>query len=407
MSGPTYDGPVDLGQQVAGPIVAEFCLRLWSVGSQLDRPDESALLFCARGGLRMHLAYERFLAATGLSARLHTSSLMVSRLVAMRASLARAVEDELSGLLPGAARTLMHEFGRSSAADVAEAMSGLRPDGVGERWDAPVTAESFAALLQHPDGKRVAARIVEQTDLFRRHLDQARAGRDIVVLVDTGLHGTTALLLDEGIPEVRFASALIANYFPPARRERTPRTFGLQLEADGYTPLRRRSVMLRYWHFVEWLFEPPLTSVRTFSEVRGTIRSNLEVPGWESSVGADAGSVFAGVLDYLDGLGAGPALRVVPEAERAWARLHRMVVFPSRSDAELLAVSGRTHDFGRDEGWTQRAWNGPLGSLRGATMWREGEIATFAGPWRVPLLVAVQAAYTGRRLKGFVAKVRP
>ena len=54
------------GREVFGPIFAEFCLRLWSLGSLLQPPDEVALLFCARGGLRMQWGYERFLQALRL-----------------------------------------------------------------------------------------------------------------------------------------------------------------------------------------------------------------------------------------------------------------------------------------------------------------------------------------------------
>ena len=61
------------GRAVLGPIFAEFCLRLWSIGALLTEPGRAALLFCARGGLRMHLAYEAFLSSSCLpgSAGLH------------------------------------------------------------------------------------------------------------------------------------------------------------------------------------------------------------------------------------------------------------------------------------------------------------------------------------------------
>ena len=62
------------GHGLLGPIVAEFCLRLWSLGSLLERPAETSMLFCARGGLRMQLAYDRFLAASELAAPVAISS---------------------------------------------------------------------------------------------------------------------------------------------------------------------------------------------------------------------------------------------------------------------------------------------------------------------------------------------
>ena len=46
--------PVSFGQRTLGPVIAEFCLRLWAFEQFLPR-DEAVLLFCARGGLRLNV----------------------------------------------------------------------------------------------------------------------------------------------------------------------------------------------------------------------------------------------------------------------------------------------------------------------------------------------------------------
>ncbi|WP_375422737.1 hypothetical protein [uncultured Friedmanniella sp.] len=352
----------------------------------------------------MQLAYERFLAAAELPSAVHVAPLMVSRVVAMRPALARTADEGLDDLLPAAARTLGHEFGGASVAAVAQALSGAAPLGEDPEWQSPMTSPSLARLLRHPDGAPVTEALRDQTTLFRRHLEESLGGRHHAVLVDTGLHGTTGLVLAEGLPQLGVSSALMANYFPPTRNERPPRTFGLTLEADGYSPLRPRSVLLRYWHLVEWLFEPALPSVRWFEETDGEVRSNLELAGWQDEVAPEAGSAFAGVLAYLDALPPGPAEQVVLDAETAWTRLHRAVVFPGAREAESLAVSDRTHDFGRDTTFSTRPWRGPAAALRGAAMWREGEIARSGTALRLPLLAAVETAYAARRLKRTVTR---
>src|SRR5262245_20100687 len=43
-------------EQLFGPIVAEFCTRLWLYLSNIPNRDEAVVLFCARGGLNMRLA---------------------------------------------------------------------------------------------------------------------------------------------------------------------------------------------------------------------------------------------------------------------------------------------------------------------------------------------------------------
>ncbi len=161
------------GREVIGPIFAEFCLRLWSLQSLLQRPDEVALLFCSRGGLRMQFAYERFLQAMGFPAPVHIAPLMVSRLVAIRPALLRTVDEKLETLLPAAARTLCYEMGQASLSEVAVAMTGIAPNPAGGRWDAPFSPRGFADLLRHPNSRPVVEVLAQQSRLFLRHLSSA------------------------------------------------------------------------------------------------------------------------------------------------------------------------------------------------------------------------------------------
>lgn len=389
--------PETFGRDVLGPVVAEFCLRLWSLTTLLERPADSALLFCARGGLRMQLAYERFLDASGLSSPVAVAPLMVSRLVAARPTLVRTIEEGAGHLLPAAATTLSYEFPRATVAEVAAALSGAEPRTAGGPWAARFTPDGLAALLGHPDGRPVADALAAQSALFARHLDETLAGRGHAVLVDTGLFGTTAQLLAEGMPQVRFSSALIARSYRPGPPN--PRTFGLSVEAEGYSPLRRRTALLRHWHFVEWLFEPDLPSVRSFTDDHGVPRSNLEAPGWQERVAPPAGHPFAGVLNYLGALPAGPAGTILADADRAWDRLRRAIVWPDRRHGHALAVGTRSNDFGTETTWSHRPWQGPVAALRGSRMWREGEIARSGSALRPVLLAAIEAAYGTRQVK--------
>lgn len=404
-----FPTPESFGREVVGPVFAEFCLRLWSVGTLLRQPEECALLFCARGGLRLQLGYETFLAASGLPATVRSVPLMVSRLVAVRSAVMRTVEEGLDTLVPAAVSTLAYEFPGASLAEVARVISGTGPDRE-ERWADPFTGPGFARLLQHDDGAPVVQSLAEQADRFARHLQQALGGRRRAVLVDTGLFGTTAQLVGDAFPGLDVSSMLIArsNY----RREHTPphgRVFGLSVQADGYSPLHRRTALLRYWHFVEALFEPELESVRTFTEVAGELRSNLEVEGWEDRVASDPGTAYAGLLDYVAAVGPAPAATVLPDADRAWTRLHRAIVWPDRPHGQALRAGRRSYDFGSDVTFADVTDRGPFAALRrGSSMWREGEIARTGTRLRLPLLAGLEAAYTLRRLRQeLVRPLRP
>ncbi len=389
------------GREVIGPITGEFCLRLWSLGSLLERPAHNAMLFCARGGLRLMTAYERFLSTSGLPSPTLAAPLMVSRVAAIRPVLVRAADE---GAMPAsAASTLSYEFSRRSCRDVLRAMSGRD---VGEAGDACFTPEMATAVLRSPDGAEALSALREQAGLFRRHLALTLDGRPNAILVDTGLFGTTIQLMSDGVPDVDFSCALIARANYRGRGHATPhhgKTFGLGVETDGYSPLRRRSAILRYWHLIESTFEPDLPSVRTFEDRDGVPVSNMEVPGWRHRLDPEPGSVFAGVMAYLGDLPHGDQSIVTADAARAWRKLHRAVVWPDAGHGAALDVGTRSNDFGVDETSTARPWKGPLQSLRGHTMWREGEIARSGGLMRLPLLAAIEAAYGARGLKRALA----
>lgn len=394
------------GREVLGPIVAEFCLRLWTLTSLLERPDDAALLFCARGGLRMQLAYERFLAATGLPSSVHLTPLMVSRVAAIRPAIQRGLDDGLGTLVPAAASALSYEFGQASVADVFAAVTGVRPVSTDPRWQRRFTPEELTALLRHPDEVTGSATLAGQARLFTRHLHEVLGARRTAVLVDTGLFGTTQDLLAAALPELDVGSVLIARSFRPGGAAPQARTVGLSVEAVDYSPLRPRTALLRYWHYVEWLFEPDLPSVRTFTLDGDRVRSDLEVDGWADRVPPTPGTVFAGVVDHLDALPHGPAERIVTEAAQAWRRYHRAVVWPRREDAEVLGVGTRSHDFGRDVTWEQPAGTSVVAALNGDPMWREGQLARTGSPLRLPLLAALQGAYSARHVTRSLARRR-
>jgi hypothetical protein len=384
------------GHDVLGPMVAEFLLRLWSLASLLERPDDAALLFCARGGLRLHLAYERFLAASGLPAPVPAAPFMVSRLVAVRAVLLRTVDEDRSTLLPSAAVPLTDEFPGRPLSEVAVAMSGVQPSGESGDWNAPFSPDGFAALLRHPDGKAVVDALREQAGFFDRHVRESAGGRPRVLLVDTGLYGTTARLMADGVPDVDAHAVLIARSHRTGVVDDGVRSVGLSVDSRDYSPFRRRTALLRYWQFVEWICEPELPSVRTFAEEGGVLRSNLEVDGWQDRVRPDPGSPFAGVLSYLDALPHGPAQTVLRDADAAWSAFRRAVVWPAPGHGTALVTGPRSHDFGRDGTWSAPPERRALAALRGTSDWREGEIARSGSPLRLPLLTAIEAAYGAR-----------
>jgi hypothetical protein len=392
LSTPGYDA----GRAVLGPIFARFARDLRLHAGAAGPEDDVALLFCARGGLRMRLAYEAACASLGMGTGGRTADLMVSRLQAAKVGLPHAAEavDEFVRECAGrdlrdAARLVL---------DPEQAHLAEDPSLVG----APVTADGMARLFGRSDALGVAllARSLEQRIAFHRHLVEASDDRGRLVLVDTGLFGGTMRILERTFPAHVWSCALFgrANY----RRTHAPhfaRTTGLVFEADRPNPRRPVTALLRHWHLVEGLFEPELPSATSMSlDPDGRPRSDLEIPGWRAKVEARGMPLFDGMIDYLRALTAADVADVDRAAERAERQLARMILHPSRRDVEALDVGARSMDFGRAGASLviRPLEGGPVGriwSVRHA-LWREGQIRR-----AVPLAGCALLAFgAGRRL---------
>jgi hypothetical protein len=380
---------LSFGREVLGPIFAEFALRLWIYASNLAEPNNTALLFCARGGLRLQLIYDRFLSASGLESPVHTNALMVSRIVAVRPALLANANSALE--------QIGYEFSRGRLVDAAKAVSGLGAleNDAPAAWRAPYSRQGFQDLLTSPVGRSVLGFVREQAECFRAHCHSRSLGRQHLVLCDTGLFGSTLQLLMDGMPEYAWSAVVIArSNYKRLPAPHFPRMVGLSVEADQYCPWRPRTAMLRYWQLIESILEPDLPSVTRFTRDGDTPRSNLEVDLWETRVPPAPGSLFAGILGYVDSLPRDPAVRIVADAQAAWGALRRAIVWPGSNDGRILDAGRRSDDFGREQSsFIARPWRGPVAALRGRSMWREGEIACAATPLRTPLLLAIETSY--------------
>jgi hypothetical protein len=378
---------------VLGPVFADFALRLWVLLSSLEGRDDAALLFCARGGLRLRLIYERFLAVCGLPSPLPAHDLMVSRVVAVRVALA-------SGCAT-AYEQIGYEMGHFSLRQVARAIGGdswVADDHGGRLLDEPYTDHGFARLLASDAGRPGRANIDRQAALFREHLDGLLAERNHAILCDSGLSGSTMRLLEDGMPDHRWGCALFArsNY----KKLSTPhyrRTIGLSIQSDGYSPFDERSAILRYWHLIESTLEPDLPSVSTFDRIDGAVRSNLETPGWKAKVDPMPHELYLGIIDYIEQLPRAQAMaRILADVGPAYARLRRAVIYPTRADVDTLNLGARSLDFGRFDDMSGPVCEPGLSKALRGSLWREGAVTLAAKGLSGPILSGIEAAHVAR-----------
>jgi hypothetical protein len=365
-----------------------------------------ALLFCARGGLRLQVIFEQFLGRTGLTVPCLADGVMISRLVAARLALtsgSAAALDEIE-----------REFSGDTMAEIAIALAQQRLV-LGTEWNAPFNRQAFLQLFGGDSRQAVAlrARIDGQNELFRRHLASRSGNRNRIILCDSGLYGSTMRMIAKGLPAINWTCVLFArsNYksFP---REHFARTRGLSVESDGYSPVAERTAILRYWHLIESVLEPDLLSVTAFESTEGEPRSNLEQAGWKAKLPPSDDEAFAGVVDYIDGLGPRDfAATIYHDADVAWRRLRRAVIWPSKHLGSLLSPESRSRDFGREsavvpietkgQGLAQR-----MHAIRGS-LWREGAIAISLPYLRLPLLAGLETAHVARAIRRAWRKEQP
>uniref|UniRef100_UPI0031019DF5 hydrolase n=1 Tax=Neorhizobium sp. EC2-8 TaxID=3129230 RepID=UPI0031019DF5 len=395
---PAIGDQVHFGEHVFGPIVAEFCLFLWLYGQQASLDSDVAMLFCARGGLGIREAFERLQSVLGLPLSLKRENILISRLIAARSAVAvrnPAVLDELA-----------REFEGASFAAVAHALGGRSYD-LPAQWQQVFDASRFFDMLDTPGGSAVAQEIHRQNDYFKIHLEQIVGDAKRIILCDTGLYGSTQRLLAAGLPERRFETVQFARCnYKGLSEDHFPSVAGLVVEDRFYNPFKTRTVVLRYWHIIESLFEPAIPSVRTLSMGQdGIVTGNSGDIRFGSLDPGDGNPLLTGALGYIDDLSSGA--QVLRDADRAWLRLKQAITNPSKADMIALGVGPRSVDFGRGEFISTLTPTTRAGMARKlmavkSELWREGAIAQEFPRLKPALLRAVGLAHV---LRGFSAKL--
>lgn len=388
--------PHTLKRMVLGPLVAEYCLRLWLYLSCATQDDRSVALFCARGGIGQRIAFERFLTRTGLTLEMRRENLLVSRVIASRGA--------VLSQSPAASDALAYEFKGGSLRDAAEALAG-EPLTLGADWNRPFEAERFFALLKEdPSAKTLNSILVAQNDLFNQHLERLIGSAKRVLLCDTGLYGSTIRLLQAARPDIHFELLLLArSNYRGGDESHFAQTVGLLSEVDHYGLNQRSSIVLRYWHLIEGLFELAVPSATTFPCV-AELDSLSE--GFANSSFAETdhlvGESFKAASEYLDELAKRKFFdRIMADSVHSWRRLKFIVITPKKPDVDLWATGPRGRDFGRAEtveAITMLSGTGLMARIRAIrySLWKEGAIAKYLGWFRAPVQWTLEAVYLGR-----------
>ncbi len=379
------------GREVFGPIVSQFCLNIWLYARQAEAQG-GTLAFCARGGIGIREAFERLLSRLQLPLSIRRDNILISRLVAARMALearSPAVLDELG-----------REFAKNSFAEVAAFLGGSKYE-LSSAWNGRFAAARFFDMLGTHEGEKVLADITRQNVLFRRHIDSISEDNGRVILCDTGLYGSTQRLLAAGMPERRFETIQFARCnYKGLSEDHFPELSGLVVEDNLYNPFKVETVILRYWHIIESLFEPSIPSVRLL-RIRqdGGVEGNCGEITYGKIDAAAGNPLLAGVLDYIDSVENGT--QVMRDATVAWLRLKKAITNPTQLDVVALGTGFRSVDFGRSENINvlnladQTGMARQLKSVK-SHLWREAAIARDFPRLKSALLPALELAHIVR-----------
>jgi FMN phosphatase YigB (HAD superfamily) len=331
----------DLGRDILGPVFAEYCRRLHIYLEHTAAIEGPVVaLFCARGGLGLEKLYKLYAGQFSVRGDISVEPLMISRLVAARDALVYGGD--------GVVGELDYAFDMRDVATLARALSGVdtAPEG-----DYP-SVRAFVEALRSGREAHLYELIVEQAKRFREVWQSLTAGKNGVVLCDTGLYGSTFKMLMQGnLANGGHCVQLARCDYKHLGREHFPLVTGLLTERNGYKPGDSISSILAFWHLIESLVEPDLESVRRFDRrTDGGLVSNLETEGWQQKLVRMPHPKFEEVAQYV----AQSAKRPTSDAslaafELAAKSLERVIMFPDPELVNRLSGRDRPVDFGRDE----------------------------------------------------------
>ena len=320
---------------------------------------------------------------------------MVSRIVACRAAL-------LVGS-SAAFEECAREFRGETMATALRALTGTDDLCPPEQGDAPFDPQVLRRILVSPEGAAAKQAMRVQSERFETHLRVQLGGSRRAVLVDTGLYGSTLRLLADAFPDIAWHAVLLArSNYKGLNADHFADMQGVWCERDTYSPLDIRSIVLRYWQWVENLFEPDLSSVQEFDE-RGRGTLERAAPNWRARVLSDPEPALAEAIAFIDRLGPNDLIGLDRRAGHAWRTLYWRLAFPSALVAARYAVSERSRDFGLDGSVSALTPDRTLSSLRRAR-WKEGALAAHFPRTRWVPQAMLELAYGAKWLR---SRVRP
>ena len=391
------------GYSNLGPIFHRYLtkLRIAQLAVSSEKP---CTLYLARGGLRLRyfnelLSQEQPLAAEQQNA----GDFFVSRVSVLRAALASRSEyaiEQISKLYSG--KSFIVTVLLLTKPDVFRKWhEGISDEQLLDYSSQKPSVELFKLIFEghHANDNLIVEYFKEQRELLVQHLNQVAGDSNKILLVDTGWSGSISATLSEIFPEREFVSVFFGkfSYFGNVTGPYMQDLLGLEIEGDGYIPWKPTTSLLLNRHLIEAICEVNFPSVSYYEQdEHGKVVFDPRY--FDQSLRAPSAHEFLalGIKEYLLANSALSPATVVFNANRAYKKLARFSLFPSRDKVELGRFA-RSIDLGQ-KGSTdivtidgeKLSFVNKVRRLR-KSLWVPGQIAVEFSYLRLPL----QLAYAG------------
>ena len=389
----------EFGFKVLGPIFTSFSLQLWLYLAYAQERENVSALFCARGGLIMRAIHDAVLEKMQISYDYSCQNFMVSRFILAKAGLCTGDETVL--------REISREYNNKSLDEVISSFSDKKV-AVSKKWQKPYTIESMKDYLSSDDAHEFLSVLGRQHDLFITHFNKVMNGSKRGILIDTGLYGSIQLFQQNLTPNVLIESVLLArSNYKKFSEDHFKNVSGLLVENEGYDPINPATSLLRYWQLIEEVFEPKLQSVKSFESKNSKAVSNLEEDNWEDQILNHDHPIYLGVMRYIESLGADSLVSIIEGEESAWKIYKKVIIFPSKREADFMRVGLRTRDFGLQGYANEETAKSTIRLQRfKQSLWKNGAVYQEYPAIAKPLQGLMEIIYLVRRLKKIPMKLK-
>lgn len=328
----------EVGKNLLGPIMVEFLENTYNFLKGYD-PSNTVVFFMARGGFGIRCLFEEYLVQTN-----KTLEIVFKDFYASRISIAKGCYIKDTDHIIG---YVAEQFKESTYEEMIYAI--CKHISIREDWkykNEIVTIDGIKALIQDDEvGHTLNQYLEQQSKYFEYYIDRLSEGKKNIIIIDTGWLATSQENLMRAYPNKFWTGYYFGKWdYYSNNPWYFNKVHGGAVDKSRYNKKYIRAGVLFYHHIIEAPLEPMISSTEEYLYIGCDIEPNIDISKKMSEYMKN--DFFKGINAYIkekDKYG-----DIILESEKAYKRLVKIIMFPKKSDIEILEVGKRGADFGRN-----------------------------------------------------------